>query len=107
MQESVESIARRHEELAEHGEELDNLVPVKAKVKANADVVYSARYTRDEIAIIREAARKRGATPTAFIREAALAAAAGELDLGAAEKAQTVKMVRIKARELAEAVSRL
>ena len=107
MSDSLENIAKHYDELIAQGREGEGLVPVRARVKKGADVVYSTRYSRDEIALVREAAEKRGMTPTAFIRTAALAAAAGELNLGSADKASAVSDVQAKVQELVETVDRL
>ncbi|MPZ48378.1 MAG: hypothetical protein GEU75_03540 [Dehalococcoidia bacterium] len=107
MQESTDDIARRYDKMIEEKTEGESLVSIKARVKKNADVVYSTRYSKDEIALIRKAAQKRGLPPSAFIRTAALAAAAGELDLAAARKVAVVQEVQAKARDLAEAASKL
>src|SRR5512146_3081183 len=107
MTETNDEIAKRYDALVAEGMELDNLRPVKARVKAPVDTVYSTRFTRDEIALVRKAARAQNMTPSAFIRSAALAAAAEGLDLASAEQAAKLQAVRTKARELSEAVSQL
>lgn len=107
MSENADEIAKRYDALIAEGREGEGLVPVKARTGKAADVVYSTRYSRDEIALIREAAAKKGIPPTAFIRAAALAAAAGQLDLDSAGKAGTLTEVQAKVRELMETVERL
>ena len=107
MQESTDDIARRYDKMIEEKTEGENLVPVKARVRKTVDVVYSTRYSRDEIGLIREAARKRGVLPSVFIRAAALSAAAGELDITLADQVAVVQDVQAKARDLAEAASKL
>ena len=104
---SYDDIVREVEEVKDTERELEGLVPVWARVSPNAGSVYSTRYSNEELSLILEAAKKRGLTGSAFIRAAALAAAAGELDLGSAEKAATLQQVRAKARDLVETVNRL
>jgi len=107
VEKTREEWAQHFEDLKAQGRELEGLVPVAARVAKNPDTVYSTRYSKQEIALIRDAARKRGLTASAFIRSAALAAAAGELDLAAGDKAAALGEVREKARDLAAAVERL
>jgi uncharacterized protein (DUF1778 family) len=107
MEKTREEWAKHFDDLKAQGKELDGLVPVKARVAPNPDTIYSTRYSRDEIALIRDAAKKLGITASAFIRSAALAAASGELDLAGGERAVAVAEVRKKARDLAAAVEKL
>ena len=107
MTETNEEIAKRHDALVAEGRELDNLTRVKARVKTPVDTVYSTRFTRDEIALLRKSAREQNMTTSAFIRSAALAAATEGLHLASAEQAVKLQAVRTKARELSEAVSQL
>lgn len=107
MQEPVENIARQFDELTAEGKELEDLVEVEASVSRSPGSVYSTRYSREEIALVRDAARKRGMTTSSFIRKAALAAAAGDLDLTAAKIAETLQEIKAKARDLAETAGRL
>ncbi len=107
MTETNEEIAKRYDALVAEGRELENLTPVKARVKAPVDTVYSTRFTRDEIDSIRKAARDQSLTASAFIRSAALAAATRGLDVASAEQAAKLQAIRTKARELSEAVSQL
>jgi len=107
MKESNEDIARRYDKAIAEGREGEGLVSVKAHVKSNADVVYSSRFSRDEIAVVRQAAQKQGLAPTAFIRRAALAAAAETLDLKSADRVEALQDVKAKARDLAEAAGKL
>ena len=104
---SPEEWVKYFDDLKAQGKELDGLVPVAARTRANPDTVYSTRYSKEAIALIRGAAKKSGLNTSAFIRRAALAAAAGELDLAAGEKAAAVVDVRERARDLAAAVEAL
>ena len=107
MRKTAQELAKHYDDLFAQGKELEGLVPVAMKVSPNPDTIYSTRYSRDEIALIRQAAKKQSITASAFIRTAALAAAAGQLNLAAGEKAAKLGKVRKQARELAEAVEAL
>jgi hypothetical protein len=56
--------------------EIEGLVPVDLVVKQNADIVFSVRFTQDEMTQLREAAQRRGIKLSELVREGALAAAA-------------------------------
>ena len=105
--ESIDEIARRYEAMIDDESQDASFKPVQAYVKPRADVVYSTRYSEEEIALIRRAAKEREMAPTAFIRAAALAAAAGELDLTRAESVAALQDARTKALHLVEALERL
>ena len=103
----LEEIASRYEAMVHDESQDEKLVPVKARVKKPVGVVYSTRYSSDEIALIRLAAERQGMAPTAFIRAAALSAAAGELDLSSAEKVEALQEAQAQARDLAATLQRL
>ena len=105
--ETDEEIAEYYEELKRHGKELDNLVPVKAHVDPNFGIVYSVRFAQGDMAILDKKAKEKGMKLSAFIRSAALAAAAGDLDIEAGERQAALQDVRKKAQELAKSVERL
>ena len=105
--ETNEELARHCESLKAQGTELDGLVRVKAEVKANADTIYSIRFTRDEMNQISAFAKAHDMKVSAVIRQAALAAVAGELDISVATKARALREVQEHPRALAEAASRL
>jgi hypothetical protein len=107
MTESEEETIRHYEELRRQGKELDNLVPVKARVSPDAGIVFSIRFSGDEFRKIEDKAKEKRMKVSAFIRTAALSAAVGDLDLKAGEHQSTVQDVRKKARELAKSVERL
>jgi hypothetical protein len=102
---SNERIIREEESIKDTEKELEGLVPVTAVVKQNADVVYSVRFSRPEIALLRQAAARKGMKLSELIRSSTLKAAKSELD--PAEKDLALAEVRRRTSELAEAVGRL
>ena len=104
---SYDDLVREAESVKDTEAELEGLVPVKARVAANPGVVYSLRLSRDEMDRISDAAARQGVSVAAFLRMAALAAVEGQVGSESAERAVTLQEVRERARELAEAVSRL
>jgi hypothetical protein len=104
---SYEEIANEYDKMKEAGTELDNLVPVKARVAKDLRAVFSFRLSPAELTEIAAAARSRKRSISDFIRTAALAASRDELDLGAGDQAAALLEVRQKTRELSESVSRL
>jgi len=55
-----------------HRGNLDDWVPVKAKVSSSASVVFSLRFTPGELDILRQRAKEIGTTISGLIRSAAL-----------------------------------
>jgi uncharacterized protein (DUF1778 family) len=104
---TYEEIAREYDAMKEAGTELDNLVPVKARVAKEPRAVFSVRMTPAELNIIESAAKKRGISISELIRTAALAAASEELDLTAGERESALAEVRAQVKALAETVSRI
>lgn len=78
-------IAKRYEDARERGEELTNLVPVKARTPRHAESIYSLRLTAEEMSVITEAARREKMKVSQFIRNAALRSALGGAPASAAE----------------------
>jgi uncharacterized UPF0146 family protein len=105
--ESNEELARQYETLKLTGKELEGLVPVKAQIKPDADVIYSIRFTRDEMDRIGEFVKAHKMKVSSFIRQVTLAAIEDERNLSDAEKVNVVKEVREHAKALAEAADRL
>ena len=104
---SYEDLIREAEEYKDTEQELEGLVPVKARVDPNFGVVYSLRMSRQEMTQVSLAAEKRGMKLSVFLRTAALAAACGDLDLDEGVRAEALQQIRAKAREIEEAVGRL
>jgi hypothetical protein len=77
---TYDDIANDYDEKKASGKEFEGLVPVPAKVKRNADIVYSVRFTQEEILAIDRKAQARGLKTSAFVREAALKEALHEDD---------------------------
>jgi hypothetical protein len=75
---NYDAIAKRYDDMKERGEELNNLVPVKASTPRNADSIYSIRFTSKEMQELAEAARREGMKVSQFIRRAVFAAARGQ-----------------------------
>src|SRR3990172_3956273 len=71
----------KNEELARYFEsrkdDVSALVPIPARVKHDADTIYSIRFKKSEMELISARAREHGMRISAFIREAALTAALG------------------------------
>ncbi|HLF79745.1 MAG TPA: hypothetical protein VJB57_19865 [Dehalococcoidia bacterium] len=97
--------AREIDQRMEAGTEFDGLVPVKAKTPKSPRIVFSVSLSPAEFETISIAAgpRKMGE----FLRRAALAAAAGELSLDAAEQEVTVNEIQDRVHGLVDAVRKL
>ena len=76
MMESREEARRKAEAVKDTEQELEGLVPVKMTVSPNLGIVYSLRFSADEMKVLREAAKTRGIKLSEFIREVAMNAAA-------------------------------
>jgi hypothetical protein len=76
MRESYEEAVRKAEAVKDTEAEIEGLVPVRARIKKNADTIYSLRFTSDEMTFLREAAESRGMKLSELIREGAMGAAA-------------------------------
>ena len=100
----LDQIAAHYESRENDDSHDDELTPVKSRVAKPIGLVYSTRYSADEISLIREAAKKQGLAPSTFIRASALAAASGELNLDAAKRVEALQEAKTKARELAQAL---
>lgn len=81
--------------------EVEGLIPVKARISPNLGIVYSLRFTRDEMKSLRDAAEARGVKLSELIREAALEAAARAQD-----KASPREEALREARELVGAAAK-
>jgi hypothetical protein len=80
MMESREEARRKAEAVKDTEQELEGLVPVKITVSPNLGIVYSLRFTRDEMKLLREAAETRGIKLSELIREGAMNAASQAQD---------------------------
>ena len=60
--------------------EIEGLIPVEANISPNLGIVYSLRFSTDEMKVLREAAKSRGMKLSEFIREVAMNAAAEAQD---------------------------
>jgi hypothetical protein len=80
MMESREEARRKAEAVRDTEQELEGLVPVKMTVSPNLGIVYSLRFSADEMKVIRDAAKSRGKKLSEFIREVAMDAAAQTQD---------------------------
>lgn len=101
-----EELARQYDERLAEGREFDGLVPVKARVAKDVRATTSVRLTPAELTEIVAAAKKRDLTMSDFIRQAALAAARGELDLSSAE-AVSLEELATRMDEVSATVRRL
>src|SRR5688572_24281942 len=100
-------MVREAEQFKDTEDELKGLVPVKARVTQPVRAVYSVRMSSQELTQISDAAKSRGITTSEFMRQAALAAVQGDLDLKAGEQRAALLAVRERAKELYEAVQEL
>jgi hypothetical protein len=75
MMESREEARRKQEAVKDTEAELEGLTPVKITVSPNLGIVYSLRFTADEMKFLRDAAGRRGVKLSEFIREVAMNAA--------------------------------
>ncbi|MPZ49819.1 MAG: hypothetical protein GEU75_11095 [Dehalococcoidia bacterium] len=103
MTKTTQELAREWDDKIKAGREGEGLTPVKGVIKANADSIYSMRFTREEIALLRSSAAARGIKLSEFIREAVMDAARHE---GSVEPT-IVRRVQEQVKELAETVRRL
>jgi|SRR5688572_13142587 hypothetical protein len=104
---TYEDIAADFDKRMAEGREFEGLVPVKARVANPVRHVYSVRMSGKELTEIGRAADSRGMTISEFMRQAAMAAVQGDLDLKAGEHRAALLAVRERARELYEAVEKL
>ena len=81
MMESREEARRKAEAVKDTEQEIEGLVPVRIKVSPNLGIVYSLRFTRDEMKFLREAAEARRIKLSELIREGAMEAAARAQEL--------------------------
>jgi uncharacterized protein (DUF1778 family) len=79
-------------------------VPIKVRRGATVSTMFSLRIPAEELMEIGDAARVRGMSVSEFMRKASLAAAHDEK---AADQAVAIGAAKAKARELAEALSKL
>lgn len=60
--------------------EIEGLIPVEAHISPNLGIVYSLRFSTDEMKVLRDAAKNRGIKLSEFIREGAMTLAAEAQD---------------------------
>jgi hypothetical protein len=80
MMESLEEARRKAEAVKDTEQEIEGLIPVKMTVSPNLGIVYSLRFSTDEMKVLRDAAKSRGMKLSEFIREVAVTAAAEAQD---------------------------
>lgn len=103
---NYDEIAREYDAMKEAGTDLDNLVPVEARVASNARAVFSLRLSPEELNQISRAAKKRGLNVSDFLRQAGLAAAQGALDMEPGEQAIVLQKIREQVRLLSETLEK-
>src|SRR5690606_18962499 len=81
--------------------EIEGLIPVKARISPNLQIVYSLRFSEEEMSFIRNAAKRRGIKMSDLIREGAMEAAARAQE-GPSPRDEALK----EARELVGAAAR-
>lgn len=79
-------IREYYEEKRRKGEEMKGLVPVKAKVAKEIGWVFSVRFSEAELSAVEQAADQKGMRTGAYIRDAALRAAVGDMSEAAGPK---------------------
>jgi hypothetical protein len=77
---TLDEMRREAEAIKGTEQELEGLVPVKMTVSPNLGIVYSLRFSTDEMKVLRDAAKNRGMKLSEFIREGAMALAAEAQD---------------------------
>jgi hypothetical protein len=80
MMKTREEMRREAEAIKGTEQEIEGLVPVKARISPNLGIVYSLRLTEAEMSFIRNAAKRRGIKMSDLVREAAMNAAAEAQD---------------------------
>src|SRR5688500_9898514 len=75
MMESLEEARRKAEAVKDTEQELEGLIPIKMTVSPNLGIVYSLRFSTDEMKVLRDAAKNRGMKLSEFIREVSMDAA--------------------------------
>jgi hypothetical protein len=101
MNDPYKRAAEEEDALEGEVEEMAGLTgPVPARVKQNADAMYSLRFTRAEIRELREAAERQGMKLSEIIRR-------GALEFARRDQVPVAEEVRAKIRELAEVANRL
>jgi hypothetical protein len=104
MQKSDREMIEEMDAIMDAGTEAEHFAPVPAKASKNLSVTYALRLSPDEYMMFTEAARARNMTLADLMRSATRGALAGEIDV---QKAAALDAVRMKARELAEALKEL
>jgi len=103
MNDRYRQAAEEMDALKDTGREMEGLGdPVPARVKKNADSVFSLRLSKDDLKELQEAAQRKGLKVSEVIRRGALEYARRDED-----EPRALANVREKVRELNEAVSRL
>jgi hypothetical protein len=80
MMKTREELRREAEAIKGTEKEIEGLVPVKAKISPNLEIVYSLRLSEGEMSFIRNAAKRRGIKMSDLVREGAMNAAAEAMD---------------------------
>ena len=80
MMESLDDARRKAEAVKDTEQELEGLIPVKMTVSPNLGIVYSLRFSSDEMKVLRDAAKNRGMKLSEFIREVSMDAASQAQD---------------------------
>lgn len=102
-----EEMVRLAESVKDTEAELEGLVPVTATAPKESRSVFSVQLSGSELSAIMEAADRRGMKTGAYIRAAALAAVAGDLDIDQGEQTKARVEARQRLRELTDIISRL
>jgi hypothetical protein len=105
--EKYDEMVRKAESVKGTEAEVEGLVRVNATTPKDPRSVFSVQLHAGELGAIMEAAERRGMKTGAYIRSAALAAVAGDLDLDRAEKTKVRVEARRHLQELADLISRL
>jgi uncharacterized protein (DUF1778 family) len=106
-QKSYQEFAREWDEKIESGREAEGLTPIRARVKRNADSQVSFRLSAEDFRLFSAAARERGLSLSAFLRQAAYAVLSGETSLDAGERRQQIEEARDSAAAVAARLEKL
>ena len=78
--ETREEARRKAEVVKDTPQEIEGLRRVRARIKKPVDIIYSVRFTADEMLFLRDAAQARGLKLSEFIREVTMDAASETQD---------------------------
>ena len=97
---TYEEMVKEAEQFKDTDQEFEGLTPVKGRVGKEARAVFAVRLSQAEMEAITAAAGKQARPIGDFIRAAALAAAAGTLNMDEGQQVAALANIRDRIREL-------